>query len=56
MVMILTPNQGYKGIRVQIYEPLPLPLGTLPYWRPQHTPRTLLAQSITKSDGEFHCC
>jgi len=27
--MIPTPNQGYKGIRVQIYEPPPLPLGTL---------------------------
>jgi len=27
--MVLTPDQGYKGIRVQIYEPPPLPLGTL---------------------------
>ena len=27
--MVLTPNQGYEGIRVQIYEPPPLPLGTL---------------------------
>jgi hypothetical protein len=27
--MVLTPDQGYEGIRVQIYEPPPLPLGTL---------------------------
>ena len=27
--MILTPDQGYKGTRVQIYEPPPLPPGTL---------------------------